>query len=304
MKKTISKTTGQFQSFDGTSIYYEVRGEGEPMIFVYGIACLINHWHFQIEHFSKNFKVIVFDIRGHHKSAVPKNPENLSLAAIAQDLPFLFREIGIKKAHFVGHSFGAQALLQAYDETPEIFLSLIFINGFAKNPIKGMFGLDVVEPFFHFVKAQYQKHPAIIDQLWKRAVENPFAAIAAGLAGGFNLKLTQYKDIEIYTRGVAQTSLGVFIPLFEDMMLFQGETVAAKIQLPTLIISGEQDLVTPQKFQKELHAEIDGSQFIQIPYGSHCTQLDFPDYVNLKIDEFLEKLAETASSMKKTELSG
>lgn len=92
--------------------------------------------------------------------------------------------------------------------------------------------------------------------------------MAAGLAGGFNLKLTQYKDIEIYARGVALTSLGVFIPFFEDMMAFQGELIVKKIQLPTLIISGEQDMVTPQKFQKELHAEIKGSQFIQIPYGS------------------------------------
>lgn len=296
MKKTTTKTNGQFQSFDGTSIYYEVHGEGEPIVFVYGIACLINHWHFQIEHFSKNYRVIAFDIRGHHKSAVPQDSRNLSLAAIAQDIAYLLREVGIKKAHFIGHSFGAQALLQAYDETPELFLSLTFVNGFAKNPIKGMFGLDVVEPFFHFVKSQYQKHPAVLDHLWKVAIENPLSALAAGLAGGFNLKLTQYKDIEIYARGVALTSLGVFIPFFEDMMAFQGELIAKKIQLPTLIISGEQDLVTPQKFQRELHAEIKGSQFIQIPYGSHCTQLDFPDYINLKIEDFLQKLAETTSS--------
>lgn len=149
MKKTTTKTNGQFQSFDGTSIYYEVHGEGEPIVFVYGIACLINHWHFQIEHFSKNYKVIAFDIRGHHKSAVPQDSKNLSLAAIAQDIVYLLREVGItEKDYFIGHSFGAQALLQAYEETPELFLSLIFVNGFAKNPIKGMLVLTLLNPFF------------------------------------------------------------------------------------------------------------------------------------------------------------
>ncbi len=290
MKKPTSKTTGRFQSFDGTSIYYEVRGEGEPLVFIYGLACLINHWHFQVEHFARNYKVITFDIRGHHKSDVPKDPANLSLEAMANDIPFLLRQVGVKKAHFVGHSFGAQSMLKTYEQTPEVFLSMTFVNGFAKNPIKGMFGLDVVEPFFHFVKDQYAKAPQFLDLVWKKLVDNPVAALGTGLVGGFNLKLTQYKDIEIYAKGVAQMSLSTFIPFFESMMDFQGEQVAKSIEVPTLIISGEKDMVTPQKFQDELHEEIRGSKFVRVPYGSHCTQLDFPDYINLKIEEFLEEL--------------
>jgi pimeloyl-ACP methyl ester carboxylesterase len=102
--------------------------------------------------------------------------------------------------------------------------------------------------------------------------------------------LTQFKDIEIYARGLSQTSLGVFIPYFEDMMNFAGEKVAAKIQKPALIISGDKDMVTPLKFQEELHNLIRGSQFVRVPYGSHCTQLDFPDYINLRIEKFLSEL--------------
>ncbi len=289
-KKSIPVQTGRFQSFDGTSIYYEVRGEGEPIVFIYGLACLINHWHFQIDHFAKNYQVITFDIRGHHKSDVPKERENLSLEAVAKDIPYLLREVGVKKAHFVGHSFGAQSMLKTYDLTPELFLSMTFVNGFAKNPIKGMFGLDVVEPFFHFMRMSFEKSPDTIDLIWKKVVENPVAMLGAGVAGGFNLKLTQLKDIEIYARGLAQTSLGVFIPYFEDMMSFPGEKVAAKIQKPALIISGDRDMVTPLKFQEELHHLIKGSLFVRVPYGSHCTQLDFPDYINLKLDQFLAGL--------------
>ncbi|PIS11744.1 MAG: alpha/beta hydrolase [Bdellovibrio sp. CG10_big_fil_rev_8_21_14_0_10_47_8] len=294
MARPILKQTGKFKSFDGTSIYYEVRGTGEPIILIYGLACLINHWHFQIAHFSKRNRVIAFDIRGHHKSQIPQARENISLEAIAHDLPRLFRELGIKKAHFVGHSLGAQALLKTYELYPEIFKSLTFINGFAKNPIKGMFGLDIIEPFFLFVKEQYEKNPAILDTLWKTAVDNPISMVGAGLLGGFNLKLTQFKDIEIYARGVSQIPLDVFIPFFEDMMKFQGEQVAATVKAPTLIISGARDNVTPFKFQKELHRLIKGSTLIRVPYGSHCTQLDFPEYINLTIDEFIESLDEPA----------
>jgi pimeloyl-ACP methyl ester carboxylesterase len=290
MKKSIPFQSGRFQSFDGTSIYYELRGEGEPIVFIYGLACLINHWHFQIDHFAQTHQVIAFDIRGHHKSDIPEDRSHLSLEAIAQDIPYLLREVGVKRAHFVGHSFGAQSMLKAYELSPELFLSLIFINGFAKNPIKGMFGLDVVEPFFHLMKSSFEKSPETIDLVWKKVVENPVAMLGAGMAGGFNLKLTHFKDIEIYARGLSQTSLGVFIPYFEDMMNFAGEKVAAKVQKPTLIISGDKDMVTPLRFQQELHHLIKGSEFVRIPYGSHCTQLDFPDYVNLKIEKFLSGL--------------
>jgi len=289
MKKSIPFQSGRFKSFDGTSIYYEVRGKGEPIVFIYGLACLINHWHFQIEHFAQTHQVIAFDIRGHHKSDIPVDRSKLSIDAIAQDIPYLLREVGVKKANFVGHSFGAQSMLKAYDLSPELFLSLIFVNGFAKNPIKGMFGLDVVEPLFQFIKSSYERNPDTIDLVWKKTVENPVAMLGAGFAGGFNLKLTQFKDIEIYARGLSQTSLSIFIPYFEDMMGFSGEKVASKIQRPSLIISGDKDMVTPLRFQQELHALIRGSQFVRVPYGSHCTQLDFPDYINLKIEKFLSE---------------
>jgi pimeloyl-ACP methyl ester carboxylesterase len=286
----VEKSVGSFKSFDGTSIYYEVRGQGEPIVLVYGIACLINHWHFQIEHLSQSYKVITFDLRAHHKSGVPEDKSQMTIEAIAKDLPFLLRELGLQKAHFVGHSFGAPVLLRAYSQAPEIFKSLTFINGFAKNPIKGMFGLDVIEPLFFFVKSQYDKNPALWDQIWKLAADNPLAAWGTGLLGGFNLKLTQLKDIQIYLHGVGQMALSSFLPFFEEMMSFSGESIAASIQVPTLIISGEKDMVTPQKFQDELHELIKGSQFVRIPYGSHCTQLDFPDYVNLKLDTFFNSL--------------
>ena len=52
--RKISVETGYFESFDGTKIYYETRGKGKPLVFVYGIGCLFNHWAHQVKYFSKN----------------------------------------------------------------------------------------------------------------------------------------------------------------------------------------------------------------------------------------------------------
>lgn len=285
--ETTPKTTGSFESFDGTPIHYEVRGEGEPLVLVYGIACIVNHWHHQIEYFAKKYKVITFDLRGHQKSNPVADMNQLTMDALAKDILGLLKHLKINKAHFAGHSFGAPIILKLYDKSPSSILSMIFINGFARNPIKGMFGLDIVEPFFYFVKSQYRSQPELWNTLWKMAIDNPLAIYLTALAGGFNLKVTHLKDIEIYVRGVARLNLDVFLTMFETLMEYDGESVLEKIEIPTLIISGEKDMVTPMKFQYHFKEKIKDSELVIVPYGSHCTQLDFPDYTNLKIEKFL-----------------
>lgn len=286
----VEKQIGHFNSSDNTSIYYECRGSGEPIVFIYGIGCLINHWNPQISYFSDKFQTVVFDIRGHHKSARPSDPNNLTLDAVGEDVFALIQHLKLEKAHIVAHSFGAQALFKAYAKHPEIFKSITLVNGFSKNPIKGMFGLDVAEPIFHLFKQKYTENPELYNILWKTAVDNPLAIVLSGLVGGFNLKLTPFKDIEIYAKGVANIDLDVFLRFFEEMMNYDATDVLTKIDVPTLIISGERDMVTPQKFQTEMHNLISGSELMVVPYGSHCTQLDFPDFVNLKLEKFISQI--------------
>ncbi|MGE0633583.1 MAG: alpha/beta fold hydrolase [Pseudobdellovibrionaceae bacterium] len=288
--RTTELIAGTFSSFDQTQIYYEVRGKGDPVIFVYGIACLMNHWHHQIGYFSKDYKTVSFDLRGHHKSATPKDDSNLTLEALAKDLIALCEHLNIKKAHFLGHSFGVQVLLRAYELSPESFKSMTFINGFAKNPIKGMFGVDVVEQFFSLFKQTYGMAPDAWEKVWKFAVTHPISIPLTAMAGGFNLSQTQLKDIQIYARGVSALSLDVFSKFFEELMAYDGEGILPKIKVPTLIMSGEKDGVTPQKYQHHMKSLIPGSEFVSVPYGSHCTQLDFPDFVNLRIEKFIREV--------------
>jgi pimeloyl-ACP methyl ester carboxylesterase len=285
----ISKKTGYMESFDGTPIYYEVRGDGPPLFLCYGIVCTTNHWINQIKYFSKNFQVIVFDYRGHHMSAIPTNRDNFSIDAFAQDVKYLADHLGVKKASYVGHSFGAQVLIRTYDMFPEIFHNLIFINGFATNPIKGMFGLDVATSMFNIAKQGFEQLPETISYLWKMAVTNPITMRVSAMLGGFNISLTSFKEIEIYTRGVAGIEMDVFLRAFEHMMNYDGTPVLERIEVPTLIIAGNKDNVTPLSFQRNMHNKIKGSELLIVPYGSHCTQLDMPDFVNLRMEKFLNQ---------------
>ncbi len=286
MKAEIEKHSGYVESFDGTKIYYEVRGKGRPIVFVYGIACLMNHWHPQISYFSQNYQSICLDFRGHHKSEAPKDLTHLSIEALARDIDAVLNHLKIPKASFWGHSFGGQVLLNLYDLFPERFENLVLVNAFVRDPIEKMFGVEFVPEIFAYVKMAQETYPDLLKLLWRATVLNPFAAPLSALAGGFNLKLTSLKDIEVYTRGVANLDLGVFVKLFEAMMNYDGTSVLEKVSVPTLIISGDKDGVTPESHQKELHDRIKDSEFQRVPFGSHCTQLDLPEFVNLRAEKF------------------
>lgn len=289
-QREVEKHTGFFESFDGTRIYYEVRGQGKPIFMCYGIACLINHWNHQLKYFSPHYQTVILDYRGHGQTPVPENRDNVSLGAICRDIKGLAEHLNIKSACFFGHSYGVPILLKAYEMYPSLVKSMVFVNGFATNPLKGMFGVDFVPKVFEIFKESYKSYPSFTSKFWKFGVQNPLAVHLSALAGGFNLGLINFKDIEVYARGVANLDLEAFIRLFEEMMHFDGRPILKTINKPVLVIAGSKDGVTPMSHQIKMHKSIKGSQFLRVPYGSHCTQLDVPEFVNLRIEKFLKEL--------------
>jgi pimeloyl-ACP methyl ester carboxylesterase len=289
----IPKRTGTFESFDGTQIYYEERGAGRPIVLCYGIACLMNHWTHQVRYFSQNYRVITFDYRGHHNSGTPTDRSQLTVDALAKDIKGLLDHLEISQASFWGHSYGVQVLLRYYDLFPETVKNFIFINGFASNPIKGMFGAlmgpEAIVKVFKAFQEGYKYAPDFLSAAWRAAVLNPISIPLSALAGGFNLSLTRIKDIEVYARGVAALDIEVFMQLFQQMMDYDGTAVLEKIRVPTLIISGSKDGVTPASHQYAMQKKIKGSELLRVPYGSHCTQLDLPEFVNLRVEKFLNQ---------------
>jgi pimeloyl-ACP methyl ester carboxylesterase len=203
----------------------------------------------------------------------------------------LLTHLDIQHASFWGHSYGVQLLLRYYDLFPETVKNFVFINGFATNPIRGMFGQvlgpEAITKVFRAFQEGYKLAPQPLAALWRAAVLNPISIPLAALAGGFNLSLASIKDIEVYARGVASLDIEIFMTLFEEMMDYDGTAVLDQIRVPTLIVSGTKDGVTPASHQYALQKRIRGSELLRVPYGSHCTQLDLPEFVNLRAEKFL-----------------
>ncbi len=286
---SVIKKTGFFKSFDGADIYYESRGTGAPIIFCYGIGCLFNHWSPQIKHFSKFKQACMLDYRGHHKTPIPEDKESLTIDSLSRDLIEFCDQNQFNKVDFVGHSFGCQVMLAAYQKRPDLFKTMSFVNGLYRNPFAHLMDVEEAVEIVNQAKKIYNQAPGLVSTLWEKGVTNPLLVPLSSLAGGFNLAKTAMKDIEIYARGMSSIDLRVFITFFEQMIAFDAEETLSKIKIPTLIICGSKDALTPMDEQEKMHELIATSELYPVPYGSHCTQLDFPEMVNLKIQHFIDQ---------------
>lgn len=99
-----SKTDTGYAEVNGTKLYYEIAGTGQPIVLIHGSFGDRRHWDFQFYEFAKKYKVIRYDVRGYGKSALP-NPDKAYTDA--EDLNALLDFLKIEKAHLCGLSMGS-----------------------------------------------------------------------------------------------------------------------------------------------------------------------------------------------------
>ena len=98
------------------SLYYEVYGQGEPIVFIAGFGADHTVWAELITRFKNTHQVIVFDNRGAGQTQAPEGP--YTIEQMAEDVVELCFKLGIKKAHFIGTSMGGfilQILAHRYE---------------------------------------------------------------------------------------------------------------------------------------------------------------------------------------------
>ncbi len=116
---------------DGIKIYYEVEGEGPPVVMIHGFSGNsegIRNQTNWIENLKDNYKVILIDCRGHGKSDKPHDDSSYG-QKMTDDVIKLLEHLSIEKANFFGYSMGASIIFHLLLTKPEIIISAI-LGGF------------------------------------------------------------------------------------------------------------------------------------------------------------------------------
>jgi pimeloyl-ACP methyl ester carboxylesterase len=117
---------GHLASVNGMDMYYEVHGEGSPLILLHGLTASSRVWRSQIGEFAKHHRTIPIDLRGHGWSTNPA--DEFTHRQAAQDVFALMDQLSIDRFKAIGHCSGAMILLHMATQQPERLESMVLIR--------------------------------------------------------------------------------------------------------------------------------------------------------------------------------
>ena len=258
-----------FAEVNGTRLYYEVAGSGEPVVLVHAFTLDTRMWDDQFEVLARDFRVIRYDARGFGKSAAPNSGEPYSNA---EDLAALLEQLDARRAHVVGLSMGGRFALDYAVTYPDGPRSLVVIDGVIGG---WQWSREWIAAYAPIVEAGRRRDVAQAKSLWLGLAL--FAPARARAPVGARLK--QMVDDYSGWHFVNQNPERAVSPPAVGRL--------GAIRAPTLVVVGELDLPDFQRMSERLEHDIPGARRATIPGAGHFANMEAPDGVTRALREFL-----------------
>ncbi|NOX83563.1 MAG: alpha/beta hydrolase [Alphaproteobacteria bacterium] len=268
---------------DGAKINLTISGEGRPVVFVHGWAMHGGMFEPQHDALSKNYQVISFDLRGHRHSA--SHDAAATVERLGADLVEIFEQLNLQEAVCVGWSMGAMVAWEAM--TQEIFarrvsgLVIIDMSPRISNDASWQLGLsDGRRPLaaLRAAQAMRQDWPAMVHQFVPR-IFSP------------NRKTNHGVHIAEMIEEANALNAETMADLWESMAVQDFRKTIRLLNIPTLVIYGEQSQLYPEATSQFVASEIPNCEIASFPNSGHAPHLEEPDRFNERLITFIEKLS-------------
>jgi 3-oxoadipate enol-lactonase len=262
-------------SINGGWLHYVDEGtrSAMPVFFLHGFPFNHRMWSEQIALAAKTHRAVAYDIRGHGSSDVGDG--QYSIEAHVDDLVGLMDFLKIPKAVLVGLSMGGYVTLRALERNPERFIAAVLCDTRSEadtneGKIKRFSGVRTVK----------QEGPATFADTFVRAV---FAEES------FTTNPGAVRMIHgIISHTPALSIAGTLLALASRTDTTES---LQHISIPTLILVGEKDTLTPPAAARSMHERIPGSELRIIPRAGHMSNLENPGIFNDALLSFLNRVA-------------
>jgi 3-oxoadipate enol-lactonase len=251
-------------------IYWEERGEGDPLLLIMGLGYTLDMWHRSIPVLSKRYRTISFDNRGVGRSDVPEGP--YAIPTMAADAAAVLDAAGIKRAHVFGISMGgmiAQEFALAY---PGRTRSLILGCTSHGGPEAVVADQEVVDTAI---------------ARGNMSVEDGIRCMVPFIYHSSTPRERVEEDLDIRRR-TFPTPQGYFAQI-QGVFAYESRSRLSELKMPTLVLHGEADRLVPPENGRRLARLITGARLVMIPGASHIFPTDQPDAAHEAIISFLEE---------------
>lgn len=258
-----------FKKANDIEIYYEIHGEGIPIVLIGGFRTNVQFWKDYIKPLSKDYQVILFDNRGAGQSEAPEIPYSIEM--MAEDTVALLEELHIPSAHFVGHSMGGAIVMQLCIEHRDKVRKAVIAGSCAKLPETGKLQILSSRKLFDSGVSP----EILIESRLPWIYSNAFLSDPENIKRVIHERLyTPYPQSPAGYYG--QIDALISMDLREDLK---------KIEAKTLIIAGEEDIFFPHAHHF-LMKQIPNAKLAMIKHQGHGFILEKPEECIQLIKEF------------------
>ncbi len=252
------------------NMYYEVYGEGEPVVLVSGFSADHLTWLFAIEHLSKHYQVLVFDNRGAGRTDIPDAP--YSIEQMAGDIAGLCSALNITRAHFVGNSMGGYLVQAVAYHYPALVKSVAICNS----------GLGTWSSYYTYLSARLEMLKMDIPQSILLRIAAAWVFSPSFLYKQDNLDMF----IQLGMQNPYPFTVNGFKGQYAAISAFDSHDWVGKITVPALVIGADSDLVLPACLAEAVHAHLPQSSYYCFKNCGHLPHVEYPEEFSNLIRNF------------------
>lgn len=281
-----------FTARDGTRIGYQLRPGGGPdapaVVLANGLGGTFEAFR-HVYAALPGYRVLCWDYRGLYSSAAPADPRANTVRHQVEDLLELLDHVGIERAVFVGWSMGVQVNFELLRNNADRVAGLMAVNGTSGRPFRTVLGLQFVEKVIP-VLLKIMKAQAVLVGKAAGRVAGSDALIRAMQRFGMvsnTLDVDAFRDV---ASGFRTLDWAIYSDLLDRLNEHDAEEVLATIAVPTTIVTGDKDILTPPATAQRLHQLIPGARLRVIPGGTHYTPVEYPAIVRDELHRLLARV--------------
>jgi pimeloyl-ACP methyl ester carboxylesterase len=260
-------------------LWVEQHGEGPDVLLIAGLSDPVEAWGFQLDGLRDRYRMTAFDNRGAGRSPMP--PDGYTVVDMADDAAALLRSLGIEHAHVMGFSGGSATAQELALRHPELVDSLVLMSTWARSDafMDAKFRSwgwlaesapderSMLDAFFLWVYTARAHEDGTVAAIIEEALAFPHGQSNEG----FRRQLDAWRPHDTYDRLPA-------------------------INVPTLVIAGDEDIITPPRLGRVVAERIPGADLVVLPGEAHQPFQERPELFNDIVTAFWARVDGEARS--------
>ncbi|WP_214326929.1 alpha/beta fold hydrolase [Nonomuraea sediminis] len=293
-------TQATLTTSDGVALHVELDGPDDApltIVFCHGYCLNLESWHYQRRDLRENHRMVLWDQRSHGRSQRAE-AEDSTIDRLGEDLAEVIAEFVPGPCVLVGHSMGGMTIMALADRHPELFGDKIRGVALMATSAGKLAELTLGLPAM-LSKAVHKIAPSTISMLGRRGelidktrhAGSDIAFLMTRYMGFGDSRNVSPTLVDFAESMIRQTPTEVFADFYPALMNHDKLSALHVLDpVPTAILVGDKDWLTPPDHGRAIAAALPRAQFTEVPDTSHLIQLERPGVVNDALRDLIKQV--------------